>query len=219
MFGCLTSLLGKVVSLVLLLLVAYAGFRWGPAFFPTLERWFGVESAAVIAESVPSEEIARSAWARIDEFRGSEGEEILALSGTEVTSVLRFELEELLPDGVLWPEIELSEGGLRARFRVATEEVPDIPGLGLALGILPDTITVEMLGSLVPFAGGGSALVVRRVEAAGVPLPGRLIPEILTALGRTDEAGLPPEAVLVPLPGDLESLFIKGDSLILVANR
>ena len=42
-----------------------------------------------------------------------------------------------------------------------------------------------------------------------------MIPRILTAMGRTGEPGLPPEALLVPLPSGLASAYILTDSLIL----
>jgi len=62
---------------------------------------------------------------------------------------------------------------------------------------------------------GKAALLVHSVEASRIPLPRRLVPQILTAMGRTDQPGLPPEAFLVTLPSGLGSAYILTDSLFL----
>jgi hypothetical protein len=52
-----------------------------------------------------------------------------------------------------------------------------------------------------------------------VPIPPRLVPEILKALGRTETAGLPPDALAVPLPRGLRAAYVRSDTLVLVAER
>ena len=49
----------KALTIVVLVLVAYAGFRWGPAFFPQVERALGIEGRQPPASEVgPSPELA-----------------------------------------------------------------------------------------------------------------------------------------------------------------
>ena len=67
----------------------------------------------------------------------------------------------------------------------------------------------------MPFGKDTAALLVRQIEASRIPLPRSLIPEILEAMGRVEEEGLPPEAITVPLPTGLGSAYILTDSLIL----
>jgi hypothetical protein len=81
--------------------------------------------------------------------------------------------------------------------------------------MLPDTLDVVLQASLMPYGEVESALLVHQVEASRIPIPRQLIPQILTAMGRTDKPGLPPEAMTVPLPAGLGSVYILGDSLIL----
>ena len=69
--------------------------------------------------------------------------------------------------------------------------------------------------ALVPFGEEESALLVHGVEASRIPIPRRLIPEILRAIGRVDRPGLPREALAVPLPAGLGSAYILSDSLII----
>jgi len=92
---------------------------------------------------------------------------------------------------------------------------PDLPDLGPILGILPDTLDVAFEAALMPFGNGRAALLIHHLEASRIPLPRRFIPDILTAVGRTNQPGLPPEALLVPLPSGLGSAYILTDSLIL----
>ena len=44
-----------------------------------------------------------------------------------------------------------------------------------------------------------------------------MIPEILKALGREYVAGLPDDAIAIPLPAGLKTAYILRDSLVLVS--
>lgn len=213
MFGCLRSCVGKVVLLVLLAGVAYAGWRWGPEFFPRVQSWLDGSG-----EVEASPELAEATLDRYEAFQAGE-EDRLSVGGAELASVLRFALPGLLPPGVSEPSVDLEEGRVRVSARVAVAQVPRLPDLDQVVGLLPDTVTLAMRGSLTPLDGKGAALVVEEITAARIPLPRRMIPDILNALGRTDRPGLPPDAMAVPLPEGLRSAYILRDSLILVADR
>ena len=76
-----------------------------------------------------------------------------------------------------------------------------------------------MQAGLIPFEGDETALVVRGIQVQGIPVPRRFVPRILGALGGRDRPGLPPEAVLVPLPRAVKAAYVLGDSLHLVARE
>jgi hypothetical protein len=213
--GCLKSLFGKGVTLLLLVVAAYAGWRWGPRVFPQVHEWLGLTGVEEVAGAPSSPEMADSVMARVQSFRRGEGPGQLALGGSELTSVLRYSFPSLVPEGVLDPEVRLEDGRVNLRAKVALESFPDLPELGPIIGILPDTLDVALQASLMPFGDGTAALLVHRVEASRIPLPRRMIPGILTAMGRRGRPGLPPEALLVPLPSGLGSAYILTDSLIL----
>jgi len=101
------------------------------------------------------------------------------------------------------------------RAEVALSAFPELPDLGPILGLLPDTLTVEVEASLMPFNSDQVALLVQSLEAGRIPVPRRLIPEILKAMGRVDHPGLPPEALTVSLPTGLGSVSILADSLVI----
>lgn len=215
MFRSLRSCFGKFVTLILLVLAAYAGWRWGPMVFPKVQEWIGLTSIEEAEDTGATPELADSVVGRVLAFRRGEAGERMALSGPELTSVLRYSVPGLIPDGASDPVIRLERGSVRLQADVAISAFPDLPDLGPVLGILPDTLSVEVEATLIPFQDEQVALMVQGLEAGRIPLPGRLIPEILNAMGRVAHPGLPPEALLVPLPPGLGSAYLLDDSLIL----
>ncbi|MGD2120165.1 MAG: hypothetical protein PVJ76_00400 [Gemmatimonadota bacterium] len=215
MFDWLGGLFRKALFLVLLLLAAYAGWLWGPEVFPRIHDWLGLAGGSESQEVATSPAIADSALAEIQRFRRGEGSDQLALDASELTSLVRFSIPELMPEGVVNPAVTLKEGRIHFRSRVALASFPDLPDLGPFLGILPDTVDVALEATMMPFGEGRAALLVHKVEAMRIPLPGRVVPEILQAMGREERPGLPPEAIMVPLPSGLGSAYISTDSLVL----
>lgn len=221
MSGCFKSCLGRGLVLVFLVAVAYAGFRWGPTVFPRIEAVLAGERAEAPAETGPetSPDVAEATLDRFDRFRAGEGSERLVLGAGELSSVVRYALPGILPAGVDDPAVEMEQGRLVLSARVATEAVPDRVGLREVIGFLPDTVDIQMRGTLVPFDDVHAALQVDRISAAGIPLPSRFVPPILGAMGRKDRATLADDAMLIPLPQGLRTAYVLQDSLVLVAER
>lgn len=216
------GLLKKLVALVVLVAVAYAGFRWGPLVFPSLEQALGFRQASVSSqpdEAVPSPELADSTLDRFERFRDGQGADRLALSGVELSSVVRYALPGIVPPGVADPTVTLSDGRVQLSARVAVAAFPRLPKLDDIVGVLPDTVSVEMTGSLVPLDQEHMALLVDHVEAARIPLPRRLIPDILQGFGRGRSKALPDDGLAVPKPDGIQSIFVQRDSLVLIAER
>ena len=216
MFKGLRSCLSAIITLLLLLGVAYAGWRWGPLVFPRIQEWLGTSDMvgpAGMPEATP--ELADSVLDRVQTLQSGGGADNVTLGGREITSVLRYSVPGLVPVGVQDPEVSFTEGRAHIRGKVALESFPELPDLGAVLGLLPDTVTVELEASLLPFGSRTAALVVHRIDANRIPLPRRVIPDILRALGRQEQPGLPPEAILVPLPAGVISVYIDSDSLFL----
>jgi hypothetical protein len=215
MLAWLKGLVGKILILVGLVAAAYAGWRWGALVFPKIHELLGLSEVEEVAGPYPTPELADSVMILVQQYRRGEDRAPLALGGNELTSVLQHSLPGFVPDGIMTPEVTLRDGRVNVKARVSLQDFPELPDLGPIIGILPDTLDVGFQGSLTPFDEGRAALLIHRVEAARIPLPRRLIPEILAAMGRRDAPGLPSEAVLVPLPSGLGSAYILADSLIL----
>lgn len=220
MFGLIRRLLG----LAILVVVAYAGFRWGPLVFPRLEQALGLGGTAEAAgEGVeaPSPEVAQAALDRFEAFRqpggatGEEGPRRLALGSVELSALVRHAIPGLLPAGVADPAVRLENGRVGVSARVAVASFPTLPQLAEVVGLLPDTVLLEMEGALVPLDQQFLALLVDRVEASRIPIPRRLVADVLAALGRQGPPALPKDALAVPIPDGVRSVYVLGDSLIL----
>ena len=216
--GRLKSCLGKIVLGLLLVAAAYAGWRWGHVFFPQMAAFFSTEETALIQTVSP--EVAEATMGRVEAFRRGKIEGRLSLSAGEIESVLRYSVPGLIPGGIAEPRIEIADGVITLKARVAVETFPEMPDLDAVLGFLPDTLAVSFQGALAPLDDERwDALVVHGIYVGIIPLPDRMIPEILQVIGREHVGGLADNALAIPLPDGIESAYIVQDSLVLVSDR
>ena len=215
MTGCLRGCLGRVTSLIVLSAAGFSAWLWGPELVDRLR-----------GEVVPSEigleispELAEAALDRFEAFRSGEGGDRLPLGGAELSSVIRYALPGILPPGVDRPQVRLEDGHIRLSASAAVDAFPDLRSLDEIVELLPDTVEIELRGTLTPFDDERLALHVDRIEASRIPIPGRLVSQILRALGRADVRDLPADALAVPLPAGLRTAYVLRDSLVLVADR
>src|SRR5687768_8426303 len=203
---------GRVFLLVVLTLAAAAG---GWLVWPRAAARLGDEPPAGAA----SAQLAEATLDRVEGLRGGHGGAQLVLGDAELSSVVRYALPGVLPPGVTEPEVRIHEGTVALSARVATAAFPDLPAFGEVLGIMPDTVAVRVEGRLQRYGKESLAFFVSQVEAARMPLPDRFIPQVLGALGRQEREGLPANALHIPMPGGLDSVYVAQDSLVLVGDR
>lgn len=215
--GCLKGCLGRATFLVLLAGAGYAAWRWGPEAQSLARSW--LDRPPHTEEPVVSAELAQRTIARFDSLRGGAGPARIALGNAEVVSVLRYSLPGMIPETIAEPSVVMRDGGVTLSGSVPVEAFEGLADLGSAIGFLPDTLRLELQGSLTPLDERRAALVVHRVMASRFPLPDQMIAGVLEALGREPEEGLSLNALVVPLPSGLESAYILVDSLVLVADR
>lgn len=217
------GLVRRLIGLATLILVAYAGFRWGPMIFPRLERALGLGGGgAGVIESRGDDvtpEVAEAALDRFEAFRRDGQAQRMALGGPELSALVRYAIPGLVPEGVSDIVISLRDGRVRVGARVALDAFPRLPQLREVVGILPDTVLLDLEGALVPLDQSFMALLVERVEASRIPLPRRMVGEVLGALGRQGPPSLPQDALAVPIPDGVRSVYVLGDSLILERRR
>ena len=199
MGNTLGKLVTRVIVVAVAILAAYAGWKWGYKIFPRVEEKLGIGNAEA-ARSRATEDAAARATAKIEGFRDSEEPE-LRLEASEVSSLLR-STPGILPGGVLDPSVSFAEDRIAVSARVLPADIPDLPGLGGIVGLLPDTVDVRVVGSLLPSGEQGTLVLVEGIDLRGWPVPQGSIPEILAALGRVPPPGAPASAVLVPGLGD-----------------
>lgn len=215
--GRLEGRLGRAAVLLVLVGGGYAAWRWSPEVMPRIQAW--LQEEPVIEERLPSPELAQATLDRFEALRDGSGPDRIALSSVELVSVLRYALAGLIPEQVSEPSIEMADGILTLSGRFPLDALGGMGELGPARSFLPDTLLLELQGSLVPLDGRRAALVVHKVLASHIPLPDRMIAGVLRSLGREAEEGLPSDALAVRLPSGLQSAYILRDSLVLVAER
>ena len=214
------GLVRRVLGLLAFVFAAWAGWQWGDYVFPPLLERAGIAQEPVIAVDgvEPSPELGQDAWNRILDFMESGGEDI-ELSGVEVTSLLRYSRAEQVPEGMGDPAVFFEEGRAVASADVAVSDFPGLPDMGPVAGMIPDTVRVQITGSVIGFGEGEAVLFAQGIEIGGVPLPRAVIPEVMRGLGRAHRPGLPPEAVAVDLPDGIASVHVSGDRLVVVGSR
>ena len=207
----------RTVVLLVAILAAYVGWKWGDEVFPRVEAGLGIGHAGESGERMypVTPETAASAEGRIEAFIVSDDVE-LRLEASEVSSLLRFSAPGIVPAGVLDPSVSFNEDRMEIRARVVPALIPDLPRLGGITGILPDTLQVVVENSLELFGDRGSMLVVEGIEVQGWPVPAQTVPEILEALGLERWPGTPASAVVVPALGGLKGAYIEDGKLVLV---
>lgn len=212
----LRRLAARICVTAVVIVAAYGGWKWGDRLFPPVESRLGIGSGTAIAEEV-SPELAGATMMKIKAFRDS-GEPELRLGSVEVSSVLRYTIPGILPEGVVNARVAFDEDRLAIEARVlpARVEIPEIAGwVGIA-GMLPDTVPVSVSGSLTSFGERRSILLIEGIHVQGVPLPETAFPEILEALGRAEVSGLPAAAILVPEVAGVGAAFVRDGALVLV---
>ena len=207
---------GCIRGIVALVLIA------GIAVFAFLNRdrlrglWQDARGVVVEAPLEPSPELADAAQRKLDAMGDGAGGTTV-LSETELRSLLRYRYASLLPAFVDSPDVELDEGRVRITGRVPLDRMPRIDGIGQAASLLPDTTDVTVTGQLLPLESGRIALAVDELTVSRIPLPQRLVNAALERLGRQDEPGLPDDAIALPLPAGARAVYVRGDSLVLIA--
>ena len=206
MNGCLGGCLGRVVALVFLAIIVVAAWRFGPGLVE--EVGFGRDDSEEV-----SPEVGARAIERYLELVGGAGESAV-FSGPELESILRFHAPNALPPGVSDPTVGIRDGEVRLGLRVALDLIPRIPEFESVRHLLPDSVPVELRGAVVPLEGARSALVVRRIDVASIPIPRTLHAPLVSALDPGRPAGLPEESITFRLPDGIRSAEVRNDRLL-----
>jgi hypothetical protein len=208
--GCMRRLL----TLLLIAVVALAVWRFQGEL---AGLWNDMRSTRSAAPAEPSIELAEGAERKLAALAGRSAPEQVVLSEVELQSLVRYRLADALPPFLDSPRVQLEGDRIRVHVRVATDRFPRVPEFREIMGFLPDTTEVAARAQLIPLGRGRIGLAVDEVAAARIPLPKRFIPMVLDRLGRTEEPGLPPDAVAVPLPQGAAGAYVRGGSLVFLS--
>ena len=154
----------KLALLFFLIPAAYAGFKWGPAVFPMIERFLVLDPVkGSIKQAQPSAALSDLTLNRFEKLRWGELGDSLVLGDVELSSVARYAVPGIIPPGLLEPMVELQGERVGLSALVLLDAFPGLPRLDEIVGFLPDTITVEMQGVLVPLDDDHLSLIIDRL--------------------------------------------------------
>jgi hypothetical protein len=197
----------KIFSVLLVVLLLLGGLAW----------WYrdllpfgdgGGESVEV------SEAAAATAADKLEQMR--EDGEPVRLSSVELSSLLRYRSPSWAATSVSDPEIHMAGDTLWVAGTIPTDRIPPHPDLDRVRGLLPDSARLEVRGNVRSLGSGRAALAVRQVEFAGIPIPERYYPTMLDRLGRSEEAGLAPSEMSLPLPPGITEARVEDGYLVLI---
>lgn len=166
-----------------------------------------------------SPELAAQADEKLAALGDEDGVTRVALDQAELQSLIDYRWAGFLPPDVVNPRVGLEDGHVTLQAGVATARFGRVAELKEIIAFLPDTTDLRAVGTFVPLDSAHVALEVHELGAASIPVPGRLIPTVLSRFRRSDAPGLAPNAVAVPLPPGISNVFVSGDSLVFVASR
>lgn len=208
MRGCF----GRVLLLMLAVLVGVLAWQNRTELGHAWDRFRG-------GDAEPSPELAAQADNKLASLSADDGESRVALNAAELQSLIEYRWGGLLPPDIGAPRVGMGQGRVTLEANVATARFGRVSELRDIVAFLPDTTSLRAVGSFVPMDDGQVALEIHELAAASVPIPPRLIPTILRRLPGSEEPGLPPNAVVFPLPPGISAVFVSGDSMVFVASR
>lgn len=203
--GCVGRLLALALT-VSLLAVAWTNRHEVVAFVDTL----------LDREPEVSETLADDAAARLAGL-GRDGVTRVAFHQPELQSLLQYRWAAHLPDDLAAPRVALGAGRITLEGDVPTARFGRIAELREIIGFLPDTASLRAVASFVPLDSGRVAVEVHELGAAGIPIPQKLIPVILDRFRAERAPGAGPNAMVVPLPAAVGTVYVSGDSLVVAA--
>lgn len=200
---------GRLLGLALIAAVLAVGWSNRRTVVRLWDQAFGTERQA-------SEELAAQAAAKLSGL-GRAGVTRVAFREPELQSLVQYRWAASLPPDLEAPRVGLGAGRIDLEGRVPTARLGGIAELREILSFLPDTTSVRATASFVPLDGRHVALEIHELGAAGIPIPRRLIPPILSHFRLEGQPDAGPNSVAVPLPVGIGNVFVSGDSLVLVA--
>lgn len=206
--GCIS----RTFVLALLLVLAAVGWFNRHELSAAWDRLIG-------AEGRPSPELAAQADEKLGSLGAEGGVERVALAEDELQSLIEYRWGGFLPPDVVDPRVAVSDGRVTLEGSVATARFSEISELREILSFLPDTASLRAVGSFVPLDSGHVGLEIHELGAAGIPVPRRLIPNVLGKFRRGDVPGLGSNALAVPLPPGVRSVYVSGDSMVFLARE
>ncbi|MEM7415751.1 MAG: hypothetical protein AAF389_09670 [Gemmatimonadota bacterium] len=146
----------------------------------------------------------------------------VALSGEDVTALVRESLPGLIPAGVVAPRVDVADGRLSIHADLVAQDFPGADELGAVIAALPDTASVSLGGVLVTRGDGWISYRVDYASVEGVPVPLAVVRSVLAKAplgaiagsGGERRGGDGPPSVRMRLPRGVGAVYAIADHVI-----
>lgn len=213
--GCLGGCFSRVVGLLVVVVLAAAVWLYRDRI---LDAWRAFEGAPAVVATQVSPALADRAARELAGLKPHHPARRVALGQAEIQSLADYRMQAKLPVYARHAHFRLRAGRMFVETRVPTRRIPRLSGLGPILHLLPDTTRLAATVEVLPLNSGHVALAFDDLTAERIPIPRRFIPALLRHAGRSNEPGLPSDALAFRLPAGACSAYIHGDSLVLVGS-
>jgi hypothetical protein len=212
LLGCLRN----IITLAVIIALCAVGYFYRDRLQRAWNDLRGGAGSEVAVQPAAPVDFATSANRKLESIADGPPPDQIVLSSAELQAVMKKRFAGMLPGYVDSARVELNDGKVRLSARVPTSQLPQLKGLGQVASFLPDTTEIAVTGQLIPLRDGRVAIGVDGVSASKIPLPHRIIPEILSKIRRSSEPGLPSDALAFPLPPGASTAYVRGDSLVIL---
>jgi hypothetical protein len=181
MMGCLTAPFRFVGCLGILVLL-FIGWLYRDRLTHEAQKVFGSRTAASSSTGRPGSRALVTAHAKIDSLNGWRADSVV-LSASEVASMIGSGLDPSLRNQLDSLQVELQDGSIAVRARLATARLPRELIGPLSIALKP-TEPIEAAGPLTVVAPQKAEWALRSFSIRGIPLPRDAVPKLVSkALG------------------------------------
>jgi hypothetical protein len=177
--------------------------------------WWEARNAPTV-DAVPTSEISDGAETRLERFLEAEGEAELRLGESEVSSLVRYRIAEMLPAGVSDPAASLQDSTARVTATLDAAQMLEGRAPPMLIGMLGDSarVTVELLPG-VP-EPGTVRLELLEVRAGSIQVPRVMIPWLVEGLGLPAAPGGGGVVQFATTMVDLAEVRVEEGQLVLI---
>ena len=208
--GCLTAPI-KLVGFLGLLLALAVGWLYRDRLESEARRLVGSIGGSDVTRSAgrPGARSLMSARAKIDSLNGWRADSVV-LSASEVASMIGSGLDPSLRSQLDSLQVELQDGSIAVRARLATARLPKELVGPLAIALQP-TEPIEAAGPLKVVGPRQAEWALRSFRIRNFPLPGDAVPKLVSkALGDPNRRTVP-----VRIPAGIREIRVQRGGAIL----
>jgi hypothetical protein len=213
MFGCIR----RLGCLLIILAAAFAAWYWYARVPPSATQHgaAGAAGAASAAWEPLSQANAERGRLAVESLSQRAGPVFANLSPSEAASYIFLVAAKQLPPSARSVEASAVESRLRVRAEVSPRDFGGPSVLGPLASLMGDMDTVQFGGSIHVIRPGTGEFVVEEMRFGQAPIPGLLIPRLISHFRRNNVEGVSDRGLPMKLPDYISDVRIQNGKITL----